>query len=215
MLLPPSSLLGVLTMDGQHMGTLIRADGYSVRLLTDGLEQQVARADVLRIDLLHLPGSDAAAVAKRTAGGAVLGVGAAALFAGVLGGAAWPPPGVFLRAGAAVGGTGAAAAAIPGRQPQGVYIAENQYGPMRRPAAAVEAQGSARDARREPRVSYAAEEWGRIIEIESSTVLTVVMLDGVRHRGKLAAVDEFEIRLDDGGVELRIPRRSVRRVDVQ
>ena len=89
MLLQPDSVLSVLTMDGQQVGTLIRADGYGVRLLADGLEQQIARDEVMRIDLVHLPGSDVTAVARRTAGGALLGAGAAALFAGVLGG----PPG--------------------------------------------------------------------------------------------------------------------------
>ena len=213
MLLQPNSVLSVLTMDGQRVGTLVHADGYGVRLLVDGVEAQIARDEVMRVDLVHLPGSDVAAVAKRTAGGAVLGAGAAALIAGVIGGSAWPPPGVLVRAGAAVGGTSAAGAAIADRQSRVVYIAEYQFAPMRRPATRPEETTSERDDTRLT-ASYAVAEWPRIMELEQSTPLIVVMISGVRHRGTLTGVDETEIRIDYRGAELRIPRRLVRRIDV-
>ena len=61
-------------------------------MLIDGIEEQIARADVLRVDLLDLPGSEAKAVGRGAVRGAVVGLGAAALLAGVIGAEACPPP---------------------------------------------------------------------------------------------------------------------------
>ncbi|HEX2445137.1 MAG TPA: hypothetical protein VHJ77_14425 [Vicinamibacterales bacterium] len=65
MRLPPRSTVDVLTMNGGLLGRLTRADGYSVRMMIDGIEERIARADVLRVDLPDLPGSEAKAVWRR------------------------------------------------------------------------------------------------------------------------------------------------------
>jgi len=214
MLLPVTSVVGVLTMDGQRVGTLSHADGYGIRVLVDGIEQQIARADVLRVDLVHLPGSDVRAVARRTAGGALLGAGAAALFAGVLGGTAWPPPGVLVRGGAALGGVSGAGAALADRQGKVIYIAESQRVPVRQPPPAYDAPGSAAYP---PRLtaSYSVDEWARILELRPSTPVIVITTSGVRHEGTLIGADDTDIWIDFRGAELRIARRSVRRVEVR
>jgi hypothetical protein len=126
MRLPPGSTVDVLTMDGGRLGTIIHADGYSIRMVIDGIDEQIVRADVLRVDLLDLPGSEVRAVGRRTLRGAVVGLGAAALLAGVIGGEAWPPPGVLLRGGAAVGGVAGGKAALIERGPRLIYLAEGK-----------------------------------------------------------------------------------------
>jgi len=213
MLLPVSSVVGVLTMDGQRVGTLSHADGYGIRVLVDGIEQQIGRADVLRVDLVHLPGSDVRAVARKTAGNAILGAGAGVLFAAVLGGTAWPPPGVLVRGGAAVGGLSGAAAGLAEREGKVIYIAENQRVPVRQPPPAYDAAGST--APPALTASYSVDEWARILELRPSTPVIVVMTSGVRHEGTVIGADDTEIWIDLRGAELRIARRSVRRVDVR
>jgi hypothetical protein len=179
MLLPTESVIGVLTMDGQRVGVLSRADGYSVRMVVDGVEQRIGRDDVLRVDLVHLPGSDTRAVARKAAGGALLGVGAGALMAAVIGGSAWPPPGVLLRGGAAVGGVSGAAAGLAEREGRVVYIAENQRAQLRRPAPIGSAPLDENEAR--PAASYAADEWTEIMQLRQSTPVVVITTTGVRH----------------------------------
>ena len=214
MLLAGGSVIGVLTMDGQRVGTLSRADGYRIRLVVDGIEQEIARQDVLRVDLVHLPGSDVRAVARKTAGGALLGAGAAALFAGVLGGSAWPPPGVLVRGGAALGGVSGAASGLAEREGRVIYIAENQRVPQRPPPSAYDASRSDAYPPR-PTASYTVDEWSRILELRPSTAVIVVTTSGVSHEGTLIGADEANIWIDLRGAELRIARQSVRRVDVR
>jgi len=206
MLLPSDSMISVLTMDGARVGKLTRADGYGVQVNVSGMEEQIARADVMRIDLVDLPGSEVAAVAKRTAGGAALGLGAAALIAGVLGGEAWPPPGALLRAGAATGGVVGAQSALIDRQSRVIYIAESQPPPSRYSAQPSEST--------RPLASYPAANWSAIEELRAHTVVAVVTRSGVRHEGCLVGVDGNALRIDFRGAELRIQRSSVERVDV-
>ena len=213
MLLPVDSVVGILTMDGQRVGVLSHADGYGVRVMVDGLEQQIARDDVLRVDLVHLPGSDTRAVARKAAGGALLGAGAAALFAGVLGGSAWPPAGALLRGGAAVGGVSGAMAGLAERQGQVIYIAENQRGVVPRRSVPADTVPLDRYETR-PTASYSAEEWSQISELRPATRVTVVTTSGVSHQGTWIGADDTDIRIDYRGAELRIARRAVRRVDV-
>jgi hypothetical protein len=124
MRLPPGSTVDVLTMDGGLVGTLTHADGYSVRMMIDGIEEQIPRGDVMRVDLLDLPGSETKAVGRRAVRGAVVGLGAAALLAAVIGGEAWPPPGALLRGGAALGGVAGGKAGLIERGPRVIYIRE-------------------------------------------------------------------------------------------
>jgi hypothetical protein len=209
MLLPSDSMISVLTMDGVRVGKLTRADGYGVQASVSGMQAQIARADVMRIDLVDLPGSEVAAVAKRTAGGAALGLGAAALVAGVLGGDAWPPPGALLRAGAATGGVVGAQSALIDRQSRVIYIAESQP-PLSRYSG--RPHESTRPVR--PLASYPAANWSAIEELRAHTVVAVVTTSGARHEGSLIGVDETALGIDFRGAELHIQRRSVLRVDV-
>jgi hypothetical protein len=104
MRLPRASTIDVLTRDGRaSIGLITGADEQSVTLDIRGAEVDIARREVVRIDLVDLAGADGVAVARRAARGAAVGTAAMALVAGVIGGPAWPPPGAFLRAGAAGG----------------------------------------------------------------------------------------------------------------
>jgi hypothetical protein len=126
MRLPPNATIDVLTWDGAaHVGLFASADGGSLRLMTAGREELLPRDDVVRVDLVDLPGSEAGAVAKRAGRGALLGMGAMALITGVIGGDAWPPPAVALRAGAAYGAVLGGREALVERRRGIVYLAES------------------------------------------------------------------------------------------
>ena len=125
MRLKRGATIDVLTADGVgFVSQIAGADAYSLFVLVNGIEEQIRRADVVRVDLVDLPGNEVAAVAKRSAAGALLGLGAMALVGGVIGGPAWPPPGVMLRTGAAVGGVAGAEAELARRRGRLVYLAE-------------------------------------------------------------------------------------------
>jgi hypothetical protein len=205
MLLPAGSTITVLTMDGVRAGKLSRANGYGVQVFVNGIEEEISRPDVMRVDLVDLPGSEAAAAAKRTLGGAALGVGAAVLFGAVVGGSAWPPPGALLRTGAAAGGVIGAESSLSGRQGRVIYIAEYQPPPRHSPRT----PGPIRLLSSVP-----AARWSEIMDLQPLAVVVVVTTNGVRHQGTLIAVDEAGIRLDLRGAELRVARGSVLRVDV-
>ena len=124
MRLPHGAVIDVLTRDGAaNVGPFAGADIRRVRLLGDRQEREIDRAEVVRVDLVSLPGSGIRAVARGAAGGALLGAGAAALFAGVIGGELWPPPGVLLRSGAAIGGLAGGSAVAANRQSRLIYLA--------------------------------------------------------------------------------------------
>jgi len=124
MRLPHGSVIDVLTRDGAaNVGPILGAEISSVRVIADRQEREIERADVVRVDLVSLPGSNVRAVARGAAGGAMLGVGAAALFSAVIGGDLWPPPGALLRAGAATGGLAGGGAAAANRQSRLIYLA--------------------------------------------------------------------------------------------
>jgi hypothetical protein len=126
MRLPRSATIDVLTRDGAAaVGPITGADLRSVRIELGGAELRIDRSEVVRIDLVDVAGSSVGAVAKGVAGGALLGAGAMALFAGVIGGEVWPPPGALLRAGAATGGWSGGQAAVVRRQPRLIYLAPN------------------------------------------------------------------------------------------
>jgi hypothetical protein len=153
MRLPRGSTVDVLSMDGEtFVGPVAGVDGAAVRVIVQGVEQRIPRAEVLRVDLVDLPGSEVGAIAKRAGVGAALGVGAAALIAGVIGGHAWPPPGALLRGGAAIGGLAGGEAALAARQGRLVYLAEHQgaapYAPVY-PVLPVERDAPARARRRQ------------------------------------------------------------------
>jgi hypothetical protein len=124
MRLPHGAVIDVLTRDGAaNVGPFTGADIRSVRLAGDKQEREIDRAEVVRVDLVALPGSGVRSVARSAMGGALLGAGAAALFSAVIGGEMWPPPGVLLRGGAALGGVSAGSAAASNRQSRLIYLA--------------------------------------------------------------------------------------------
>jgi hypothetical protein len=130
MRLPRQTTIDVLTRDGQaHVGWFGGADEQHVRLDVAGAAVQLARVDIVRIDLVDMPGSTTGAVARRAAGGAILGTAGAALLAGIIGGQAWPPPGALLRAGAAGGALAGGEAELARRHPRIVYLAPNMARP--------------------------------------------------------------------------------------
>jgi hypothetical protein len=127
MRLPRESVIDVLEMDGTaHLGKMTGVDGYGLGVLVNGIERQIPRADIVRIDLVDLPGNEAAAAAKRAGAGALIGMGAAVLAGAVIGGGAWPPPAAMVRAGAAIGGVAGAESLLILRQKRLVYLAEFQ-----------------------------------------------------------------------------------------
>jgi hypothetical protein len=214
MRLPAGAVIDVLTRDSSaYVGLLRGTDGLNVRVMVNGIEEQIARGDVLRVDLVDLPGSEVGAVAKRATAGALLGLGAAALIGGVIGGEAWPPPGALLRGGAAIGGVAGGEAALVARQGRLIYLAENQMPLVRSSGRA----GGWDPAESEPaRIveSYAVQAWSAISALPVGEMVRVVRMNGWRHRGRLAGVDDASLRLDVEGAELRITRASIVRVEV-
>lgn len=210
MRLPAGTVVDVLSQDGEvYVGALTAVDRSSVRLSVNGVEEEIPRGEVLRVDLVDLPGSEAAAVAKRAGVGAALGVGAAALVSVVIGGGAWPPPGALLRGGAALGGVAGGHAELSARQGRLVYLAEDQGRPPVRYAPAVPASTMS------PRVvhAYAASEWMELLELPHGTPVRVVRATGARNMGRLIGVDDDAIRIEYEGAELRIVRAAVVRVE--
>lgn len=130
MRLPAGASIEVLTWySGARAGRIASADGASIRILIDGAEEEIFRRDVVRVDLVDLPGSEAGAVARRAAGGALIGMGGATIVSAVIGGAAWPPPAVSLRAGAALGALAASQAELINRRGRMIYLSEDLHGP--------------------------------------------------------------------------------------
>jgi hypothetical protein len=124
MRLPRLAVIDVLTRDGiPTVGGFSGADAVSVRVDVGGTQVEIARDQVIRIDLVAPPRSQVRAAVRGAVGGALLGAGAAALFAGVIGGEAWPPPGPLVRIGAAQGGLTGASSAISERQGRLIYLA--------------------------------------------------------------------------------------------
>jgi hypothetical protein len=214
MRLPTQSVIDVLTSDGAaHVGQLIGVSRDTVNVMVKASEQKIARADVLRIDLVDLPGSEVRAVARRAAGGALLGIAAAALAGAVIGGEAWPPPGALVRGGAAIGGVSGGQAALAERQGRLIYVAENQLR-MPRPPNPVGAFDPAEGESLTIVDSHRAEAWSAIAALGAGDMVSVVRANGVRHRGRLLNVDDSSLRLDIDGAELRISRESIVRVDI-
>ena len=116
MRLPAKSVVDVLTMEGTaHVGLLTRADARAVRILINGIDEQIARADVLRLDVLYFPGPEAGAIVRRAAVVEAASAAAASVVAAVIGGQACVPPGALLRA-AAIEGTAGGHAPLAARQ---------------------------------------------------------------------------------------------------
>lgn len=211
MRLPAGTIVDVLSQDGEaYVGGLTAVDRSSLRLSVNGVEEEIPRGDVLRVDLVDLPGSEAAAVAKRAGVGAALGVGAAALVSVVIGGGAWPPPGALLRGGAAIGGVAGGQAELLARQRRLVYLAEDQG---RAPVRFVPSRPDSMMAMRVAR-AYAASEWTDLLELPNGTPVRVVRATGARNMGRLIGVDEDVIRIEYEGAELRIVRAAVVRVEL-
>lgn len=126
MRLPQTSTIDVLTADGvPTVGAIAGATAQTVTLRLEGGEVTIARAEIVRVDLVDLPGSETGAVVRRAARGAVLGAAAVTVVGAVIGGPAWPPPGVLVRAGIAGGAAAGGQAAIASRQGRILYLAAN------------------------------------------------------------------------------------------
>ena len=127
MRLPRLTTIDVLTRDGSaHVGALAGATSDSVRVLISGNESHISRSEVMRVDLVDLPGSDVGAVAKSAARGALVGAGAAVLIGGVVGGELWPPPGLLVRGLAAAGGVAAGERTLVQRRGRLIYLSPTQ-----------------------------------------------------------------------------------------
>jgi hypothetical protein len=211
MRLPRGAVIDVLTMDGAaHIGALESVGSTTVRVLAREGAHEISRADVVRVDLVDLPGHEGGAVAKQAGIGAALGLGAAALISGVIGGQAWPPPGVLLRGGAAIGGVTGGAAAIAARSPRLVYLAEHQH-------------ATSSIAINSPHVSDTTYRIARTIpggdavavaSLTEGELVRIVRRGGIVHRGLLIDVEDASLRLDVDGAELRVPRASIVRIEV-
>ncbi len=124
MRLTRDSLIDVLTMDGTaNVGTIIGADAVSVQLVIDGADTRISKSEVVRVDLLNPGAGSTVAVARKAARGAIIGAAGMTLLAGVIGGPAWPPPGIFLRAGAAGGALSGAQSELLQPQSRIIYLA--------------------------------------------------------------------------------------------
>jgi hypothetical protein len=124
MRLPRTSTIDVLTKDGAAtVGLIMSSDVQTVHLHANGAEVAIARADIIRVDLVNLAGSDSRAVVRKAARGALLGAGAVALVTGVIGSQSWPPPGQAMRAGIAMGAVGAGQAELTRRAGRLLYLA--------------------------------------------------------------------------------------------
>ena len=211
MRLPRGTVIDVLTMDGAaYVGALDSVDGATVRVLVRGGDHEIARANVMRIDLVDLPGSEVRAVARQTGIGAAVGLGAAALISGVIGGSAWPPPGALLRTGAAIGGVAGAGAAMTARSQRAVYLAEHQRMPAPAAVNYPRASGTThRIARMIPGEDAAA-----VASLTEGELVRVVRRGGIVHRGVVIDVEDVSLRLDIDGAELRVPRASIVRIEV-
>ena len=127
MRVPRGSTIDVLTRDGAAtIGRIAGSDAQSVRVQVDAVEVTIARGDIVRVDLVDLPGSDVEAVARRAGRGALIGAGAVALVAGVLGGEYWAPPARAMRAGVAVGAVAAGQAELTRRAGRMLYLAPDE-----------------------------------------------------------------------------------------
>lgn len=108
--LAPGATLAVMTTDGDvHVGRFVKAGLQWLSVAVDGAPRELARADVMRIDLVSAPvergGGDevmrGAAVGAATMGGAMMVVPFLAT------GDVWVPPARFWGFGAALGAIGA------------------------------------------------------------------------------------------------------------
>ena len=124
MRLPAASTVDVLTVDGvPTVGSIVSATAQSVTLRSGGVDVRVDRREIVRVDLVDLAGSEVAEVAKSTARGAALGAAAVTVVGAVIGGQAWPPPGVLVRAGVAAGAASGLQTGLATRQRRILYIA--------------------------------------------------------------------------------------------
>lgn len=129
MRLPVESIIDIVTSDGvPHVGAVAGSDAQTVVLREAGQESRIARSDVIRIDLVDIAGSETGAVAVGAAKGALLGAGAAALVGAVIGGAAWPPRGPFLRGSIALGAVAGGAAVLEQRRGRMIYLSPSAAG---------------------------------------------------------------------------------------
>jgi hypothetical protein len=128
MRLPHGSTIDVLTPDGTpNVGLIQMATATTVTVQVDGHDVEIDRVRIIRVDLVDLPGSEAQAVARSGARGALLGAGAMALVGFVIGGSAWPPPGALIRAGVAGGAVSGVQSSLTNRQGRMIYLTPEQY----------------------------------------------------------------------------------------
>jgi hypothetical protein len=126
MLLPAGSTIVVVANDGVHSGRFGSADAAQLTLSRTGGPMVVPRAQVMRVDVVDLHGSEGAAVAREAGKGALVGAGAAAVVGAMFGGQLWPPPPELLRAGIVGGAASGGYAGYLARQRRIVYLAPSE-----------------------------------------------------------------------------------------
>lgn len=123
MSLGAGSEIVVLTADGQaRKGGKVLATADTLRIEFGAADEQIRRADVMRIDLIDAAGSELAAVTRTAAGHAVLGAAATGVVAILLGRSDVLPPARLLGAGAAGGAVAGAHAEILRQRPRVIYL---------------------------------------------------------------------------------------------
>jgi hypothetical protein len=127
MSLRPNWIVEVLDSDGYtHTGRFVRASLQSLRFVTTGGEHEIARRDVIRVDLIHVEDAAGATAKDVTLGAAAGAVGMAAptaLLSFLFSGKLTLPPAPYLAAGALAGGVTAAERGRQARRPRMIYVA--------------------------------------------------------------------------------------------
>jgi hypothetical protein len=120
-------IVEVLDAEGfTHTGRFVRASLHSLKFVTTGGEHELARPDVIRVDLIQAddgPGTTAKEVGLGAAAGAAGMAGAMALVPFLAAGKLIVPPARFWATGALLGGAKAAQAGREARRPRTIYLA--------------------------------------------------------------------------------------------
>lgn len=127
MSLRPNWIVEVLDSAGYtHTGRFVRASLQTLKFVTTGGEHEIARGDVIRVDLIQAevtPGTTAKEVGLGAAVGAVGTAAATALLPFLFSGKVMLPPAPYLGLAAVAGGVTAAERGREARRPRTIYLA--------------------------------------------------------------------------------------------
>lgn len=120
-------IIEVLDSEGySHTGRFVRASLRTLKYVTTGGEHEIAREDVIRVDLIQAENGAGATVKEVGLGAAAGAVGtsvATALLPFLFSGKLFLPPPQVLAVGAVAGGVGAAERGREARRPRTIYLA--------------------------------------------------------------------------------------------